>query len=312
MKPSLIFFGSFGHYSALVLEQLLISDLVEVKHVVTTPPAINSRGKEAKGAVQILAEDQNVSVTTELPDLFSDVRPDFSADFIITAGYGKLLPPRLLSEPNIAALNLHFSLLPKYRGANPGEWAILMGDNKTGTTVIEMNEEFDKGGTIFKLETTISPTETRESLYQRLYLEGGKTLPQVIVDFANKKLVTKLQPKNDLPYATRFKRESGFISWEAINKAMKGDHANLNEVSPLLARIAKLQNLDSIPPFYIERASRALYNFPSLWTFIPTPKGEKRMKIHSCLVKDHKLVLNEVQIEGQSKALFNQVKNNIQ
>jgi methionyl-tRNA formyltransferase len=312
MKPSLIFFGSFGHYSAIVLNELLASDLVEVKHVVTTPTAIDRKGKETKGAVQILAEENNIPVTTQMPKLFSDIRPDFSADFIITAGYGKLLTPKLLSEPKIASLNLHFSLLPKYRGANPGEWAILMGEKETGTTVIEMNEEFDQGGIVSSLKTPITPAETRESLYEKLYLEGGKALPQVIVDFADEKLLTKPQPKTDLPYATRFKRDSGFISWDAVRKTMDGVNADLNEVSPLLATIAQLQNLDSIPPYYIERASRALYNFPSLWTLIPTAKGEKRMKIHSTLIENDKLILNEVQIEGQSKALFNQVKNIIE
>ena len=290
MKPTLIFFGSFGHYSALVLSELLHSDLVEVKHVVTTPPVISKKGEEIKGAVQVLAEENNIAVTTQIPHLFSDISPDFSADFIITAGYGKLLPPKLLSESSIASLNLHFSLLPKYRGANPGEWAILMGEKETGTTVIEMNEEFDKGGTISSSKTPITPTDNRETLYEKLYLDGGKKFPQVIVDFANKKLVTKPQPKDDLPYATKFKRESGFISWQAIKKAMNGNHANLDEVSPLLARIAQLQNLDSIPPYYIEIASRALYNFPSLWTLISTAKGEKRMKIHSSLV-DRKSVV---------------------
>ncbi|NCN03949.1 MAG: methionyl-tRNA formyltransferase [Candidatus Pacebacteria bacterium] len=312
MKPSLIFFGSFGHYSSLVLKELLVSNLVKVKHVVTTPPAVDRKGTETKGAVQIFAQEENIPVTTKMPTLFSDISPDFSADFIITAGYGKLLPPKLLSEPKIASLNLHFSLLPKYRGANPGEWAILMGEKESGTTVIEMNEEFDKGGIVSSLKKPITPAETRESLYEKLYRDGGKTLPQVIVDFADKKLLTKPQPKTNFPYATRFKRYSGFISWEVVKKNMDGINADLNEVSPLLASIAQLQNLDSIPPYYVERASRALYNFPSLWTFIPTSKGEKRMKIHSTLIENDKLILNEVQIEGQSKALFNQVKNIIE
>jgi methionyl-tRNA formyltransferase len=312
MKPTLIFFGSFGHYSALVLNELIKSDLVKVIHIVTTPPAINRKGKETKGAVQILAEKENIPFSTQMPQLFTDISNNFSADFIITAGYGKLLPPKLLSEPKIASLNLHFSLLPKYRGANPGEWAILMNEKETGTTIIEMNEKFDKGGTIYTQKTPIEADDTRESLYEKLYLEGGKSFPQVIIDFANKKLTTQPQPKTDLPYATRFKRESGFISWKALLALMGGNKADLSETSKLLAKIAQLQGLEAITPDYIERATRALYNFPSLWTLIPTSKGEKRMKIHSSHLEENRLILDQVQIEGQDKALFNQVKNIIQ
>jgi methionyl-tRNA formyltransferase len=309
MKPSIIFFGSFGHYSAIVLKELIESNLLTISHVVTTPPFVNRKGKEEKGAVQIEAEEHNIPFTTQMPSLFSNINENFEADFIITAGYGKLLPGKLLNEPKIASLNLHFSLLPKYRGANPGEWAILMNEKETGISIIEMNEKFDEGGTIFSLPTPITDEDNRETIYEKLYSSGGKSLGQVIVDFSTGKLKTTKQPETDLPYASRLKRDDGFISWEDISKTMNGETASLESLSKTMTKIVKLQELDNIDAHFISRASRALYGFPSLWTKIPTAKGEKRMKIHTTEVIDNKLVLNEVQIEGQARAKWNQVKN---
>ncbi|MDH5533073.1 MAG: methionyl-tRNA formyltransferase [Candidatus Pacebacteria bacterium] len=309
MKPTIIFFGSFGHYSAIVLKELIKSNLIDVIHVVTTPPFVNRKGKEEKGPVQTLAEENNIPFTTQMPLLFSDIGNGFKADFIITAGYGKLLPGKLLSEPKIASLNLHFSLLPKYRGANPGEWTILMGEEKSGITIIEMNEEFDKGGTIYQESIDLEKAETRESLYEKLYTLGGKSFPTVISKFQKGELTTIPQPNNDFPYASRFKRDDGFIEWDVIKDTMDGKSCKPNLSSKMLSKIISLQEINSIDAYFIEKVSRALYGFPSLWTIIPTAKGDKRMKIHSTKVENNKLVLNEVQIEGQSRARWNQVKN---
>lgn len=309
MKPTIIFFGSFGHYSAIVLRELIKANLLTIAHVVTTPPFVNRKGQEKKGAVQIVAQENNIPFTTQIPSLFSDINENFTADFIITAGYGKLLPRKLLSEPKIASLNLHFSLLPKYRGANPGEWAILMNEKETGITIIEMNEKFDEGGTIFSLSTPITTEDNRETIYEKLYSSGGEAFAQVIVDFSTRELKTTKQPETDHPYASRLKRDDGFISWEAISKTMIGETASLDSLSKIMAKIVKLQQLDNINANFIERASRALYGFPSLWTIIPTTKGDKRMKIHTSKVINDKLILNEVQIEGQARAQWNQVKN---
>lgn len=311
MPPTIIFFGSFGHYSALVLAALVAAPQLKVIHVITTPPFINRKGQEEKSPVQELAERHHLSVTTTMPEQFSQIAPNFAADFLVTAGYGRLLPPSLLAEPKIAALNLHFSVLPKYRGANPGEWAILMGETESGISIIEMNEEFDQGGVLFTTSTPLSPTENRESLYQKLYLLGAEHLPGVITQVEANQLQPIPQPATNLPYASRFKREDGFIDWEALVGLQAGQPVGLKLISTKLRQIALLQNFEQLTADYAERAARALFNFPSLWTLIPTPKGQKRMKIHSARVEKNRLFLEEVQIEGKNSARWNQVKNQV-
>lgn len=309
MTHSIVFFGSFGQYSATVLDKLIQANEIEVLQVITTPPVIDKKGKEKMNAVHKLAENNSIPVSTKLPGTLSEIKKNFKADFIITAGYGKLLPSKLLSEPKIASLNLHFSLLPKYRGANPGEWAIMMGEEKSGVTIIEMNEEFDKGGTIYQQSIDLEKNETRESLYEKLYSLGGEIFPNVIKKFAKGDLEVSPQPENDFPYASRFKRDDGFIKWKIIQNAIKGNDSEPKLKSIVLSKIIAYQNLNTVNPDFIEKASRALFGYPSLWTKIPTNNGEKRMKIHSCHVFNGKLFLDEVQIEGQQRAKFNQVKN---
>lgn len=311
MPISLIFFGSFGRYSALVLEKLIAAKNLEIKRVVTSPPFTNRKGQTEQSPVEILAQKNDIPVSTFMPHTFSDIDPEFEADFLITAGYGQLLPASLLSQPKVASLNLHFSVLPKYRGANPGEWAILMNEKESGISIIEMNEKFDQGGVLFTATSPISDQETRESLYEKLYSLGGEHLPMVIERVNNHELKIQPQPETDLPYASRFKREDGFISWAAIKKLIAGQKAELSLASAKLQQIATLQKLESLEPDYIERACRALQNFPSLWTIIPTVKGEKRMKIHRSHVQNEQLILDEVQIEGQTTSLWNQVKNQV-
>lgn len=311
MPISIIFFGSFGHYSALVLKKLITAQSLKVIRVVTSPAFTNRKGQIEKSPVEILATQNNIPVTTAMPSKFDEIDPQFTADFLITAGYGQLLPNSLLSEPKVAALNLHFSVLPKYRGANPGEWALLMNEKESGISVIEMNEKFDQGGVLFTATTPISSQETRENLYEKLYSLGGDHLPEVIEQVSRHELKPVPQPDTDLPYASRFKREDGFIKWSAILELMLGQKTDSDQVSDKLKQIAELQKMEKIDSAYIERACRALQNFPSLWTIVPTTKGDKRMKLHRAHLEGEKLVLDEVQIEGQTISLWNQVKNQI-
>jgi methionyl-tRNA formyltransferase len=308
MTPTVIFFGSFGKYSALVLENLLYSELVKVTKVVTTPPFQNKKKKIIKNEVQILAENRELPVFTpqklDEENIAQFISKTDQADFIITAGYGKLLPKELLEKPKIGALNLHFSLLPKYRGANPGEWAILMNEKETGVSVIEMSEKFDAGNIIAKKEIAIASTENRETLYEKLYTLGGEVLPQVISDYAQKKVEALPQPETDLPDATRFKRADGFVDWLAFKKALTGESFAPELVSKKLQKIAHLLDLKQLDASFLERSIRALLGFPGIWTIVPTAKGEKRMKIFSSSLKGEKLNLNLIQIEGKEKTSY--------
>ena len=304
----ILFFGSFQHYSALILDALVQDKNLNVIGVVTTPPKPAGRKQELKKTeVQLYAEQHQLPIFT--PESLKSTSPssiiNTPFELIVTAGYGKILPKSWMQAPKFGALNLHFSLLPKYRGANPAEWAILMGETETGITLIEMSEKLDAGGILAQAKIPIYNSDTRETLYQKLYELGAQKLPFWLINYLNYKnhsiiqsfsheltLPPVAQPlASPTPYAKRLKREDGFIDWKKINDALNSN-----------------QKTSEI----ITRSVRALSDFPGVWTLVPTKSGEKRMKILSCeMNRDDKLELKRVQFEGQNEATWNQVKNQL-
>lgn len=111
---------------------------------------------------------------------FFEVLRVLEPDFIITAAYGKILPKEILEIPKIAPLNVHASLLPKYRGAGPIQWSIIKGEEKTGITIMIMNEDMDTGDMLLKSEVDILPDDTYGSLYEKLRKLGGQTLVEAL------------------------------------------------------------------------------------------------------------------------------------
>lgn len=341
----IVFFGSFQDYSALVLKELIKANEIEVVAVVTTPPA-NSRKNQPPqpNPVQTLAAAESIPVFTpqqlDSDSLAALVQLAGSPHLVVTAGYGKLLPNEWLTLPHFGSLNLHFSLLPKYRGANPAEWAILMGETQTGVSVIEMNADFDQGGIVAQAQIAMAQDETRLSLYQKLYKLGGQVLPSVLVEYAKYKQPSQFSKLESLsqsklknlslflpphpqpeisptPTAYRFFRDDGFVEWTAIKDVMSGKPTSLEY---LCAKLKKGFNLahpqletyhlpSQIAAQFITTATRALLGYPGLWTTIETHKGPKKVKILQTKVNQDKLELVQIQIEGQQPTQWNQVKN---
>ncbi len=309
MKPSIVFFGSFQHYSTYIAQALLESKYLNLTAIVTTPPLPNDTN-----GVHALAITNSIPVLT--PDSLESLDPyeQFSKlpeiDLFVTAGFGKLLPVNWLNFPKFGALNLHFSILPKYRGANPAEYAILRGETESGITLIEMGTEFDTGSILSQATIDIEAQETRETLYEKLYRLGSDCIETMISEYLERRTSDFApgipQPQSSpTPEAKRLHRRDGFVSWETLVKLMRGEAIEPTEL-PTACQKAKVEYKR---PETIERASRALYGFPSLWTRIPTNKGKKMMKLFSTKANANRLELVDVQVEGQQIARFNQIKN---
>lgn len=318
----ILFLGSFLEYSATVLAALHRSPTLKVVGVITTPAMPAGRKQIAKKTeVQELAEKLGIPVATPhqlnsetLAQTTQELGLQTPPPIMITAGYGKLLPAEWLAYPTLSALNLHFSLLPAYRGANPAEWALLRNETETGVTVITMSAQFDTGAIVAKASLAISPADTRQTLYQRLYTLGGELLPTVISYFVARKITPQPQPTNSpTPYAKRFNRDDGFVAWEGITAAMAGQPVKSTWLAPLLATALGVTTTQPGQASDLARAARALEAFPGLWTVLPTAKGPTRMKLLQLEVKSNSnknncLELVRVQIAGQQPAAWNQVK----
>lgn len=326
----IIFFGSFLNYSVTVLKKLLelhTQQAVELVGVVTTPPQPAGRKKVLKPtAVHVFAEKHQLPIFTpdalidssldELSQYFGDTESNH-VDFFITAGYGKLLPKSWLEYPQQAALNIHFSLLPKFRGANPAEWALLMGESETGTSIITMDPAFDTGAVLDRRPIPIEKHDTRQTLYTKLYELGADQICDLLPKLTPESSPTAIpQPDTSpTPYAKRLTRNDGFFPWSELQKCLHGQRADAEKLSGSLqkALTASDATFDAV---FVERAVRALEGFPGVWSLVPTPKGDKRMKlmaveILSSATISPQLSLLKVQIEGQQPALWNQVKNSI-
>jgi methionyl-tRNA formyltransferase len=362
---NVIFFGSFQHYSTLILQSLHQHPDINVLAVVTTPPMPAGRKQIiTKTHTHSWAESHQIPIFTpeklDQPSLAKLTSwPNFSEpashpersrsdvtdqevegpasnntpDFFVVAGFGKLLPPAWLTYPKYGSLNIHFSLLPKYRGANPAEWAILMGESQTGISLITMNPKIDAGDIITQHTIKIRPQDSRETLYTKLYTLSARQSPDDILKYyhwlqkkdstCQTSLAPRAQQFSVPPYARLLKRNDGFLPWNTILKAINGTTLKPRDfTTPLFSDIFKFlpSTSDVSIPRYshtslvqlINRSSRALISYPGLWTIVPTTKGDKRLKIHTTSVYKNKLKLGTVQLEGLPQTPFSQIKNQLQ
>ena len=323
-RVSVVFLGSFQHYSTLVAEALVKNDSIKVVGVVTTPPQPAGRKKVlTKTHIHEWAERQRLPVVTPQTLDSASLRQLVSSfntkvDLFVVAGYRNKLPKIWLEYPRLGAYNLHQSLLPKYRGTNPAEWAILTGEAETGVSLIRMTERFDAGPIIGQRSFAIAPNDTRESLYEKLYQTGGELTAEILPLLEVQHLKGKVQPRlSPTRYARRLARHDGFIDWLTIVKARRGgltiqDFTNNQLLNYLIDDSISQAGIEPVNDFLvklIERAVRALYGYPYLWTVVETKKGQKRLRILAVQIEGGKLKLNRVQIEGQQAARFNQIKN---
>lgn len=159
------------------------------------------------------------------------------ADLTVVAAYGKILTPKELNTPKYGAINVHPSLLPKYRGPSPIQAAILNGDKVSGITIIKMDEEVDHGPILYQETLELSDSDTFDSLSKKMFLRAAEILPQVIEDFIQEKIKPRVQDHAIATHCNLLTRESGYFD---INN----------------------------PPFpeKLDRMIRAYYPWPGTWT----------------------------------------------
>ena len=242
----IVFFGS-SEFSIPILEALLSSN-DQVAQVVTTPDKPKGRGqKVTPSIVKSYAEKKHISAITpnklNQPDVLDGIK-NLKPDFLVVASYGKLVPDSLLKIPKVIPLNVHPSLIPKYRGASPIQSAILAGDKTTGLTIMEVTDRLDAGDIFGQIETPIDEVENALQLSERLAHLGADLLLKVIAQFKQDKVSRTPQDDSKASYAKKIERDSGRIDW------MK-------------------------PASLIHNQVRAYYPWPSAYTFF---RG-KRLKI---------------------------------
>ena len=168
------------------LEKLLTTNSIQVADVYTKPPKPAGRGMQTrKTPVHKIAQMHGLNVKT--PSTLKAIQlPE--CDVIAVVAYGLILPQTVIDHPKIAAINLHPSLLPRWRGAAPMQQAFLNCDKKTGVSIVQMTQELDAGDIYMQKETNIGDNENYQDLHDRLAAMGGQMLADVISNI--KKIVS--------------------------------------------------------------------------------------------------------------------------
>lgn len=158
---------------------------------------------------------QPVSLKNE--ETFQTIK-NLNPDIIVVAAYGKLLPENILNFPKYKCINIHGSLLPKYRGASPIQSAILNGDEETGISIIEMGKEMDAGDILYKKKIQIKKYETAEELFDRMSWLGQEAL-KVVLDkiVQNEEIVKEKQDEGQVTFTTKITKEQGLLDFETMD-----------------------------------------------------------------------------------------------
>ena len=145
----------------------------------------------------------------ELQPVLDELKPEL----IVVVAYGKILPDYIIDYPKYGCVNVHASLLPKYRGAGPIQWAIINGEKVTGVTTMKMDSGLDTGDMLLKAETEIGEYETAEELFDRLAVIGGDLLLKTIDGLEKGSITPTPQNDEEHTYAPMISRETGVIDW---------------------------------------------------------------------------------------------------
>ena len=149
-------------------------------------------------------------------------------ELIVVAAYGKVLPDEILALPAKGCINVHSSLLPKYRGAAPINWAVVNGDQETGVTIMDMAHELDAGDIIAQVKTPIGPDELVEQVHDRLAALGGELLGQMVEQIAQGKASRIPQDPEQVTYAPMLSRALSPIDWSQSAQAIHNKIRGLN------------------------------------------------------------------------------------
>src|SRR3989344_1882047 len=252
--PRIVFFGTPA-YSLIVLNRLYDAGFPILAVVTKQAQPVGRRQEFMATPVAAWADARSVPVFT--PDVASGKPWQFAnaaqltqdivnlkPDLLVVADYAQKIPAQLLAQIPAGGLNVHPSLLPKYRGPAPVPWALVNGETETGVSIVTLAEEFDSGTVIAQEKETILSTDTTHTLLTRLFEKGAKLLVDTIPAYGHTELASASPalnhgiPKPASPrgeqvrddtshptssYAPRLTRDHGFIPWEFVQAALKGE-----------------------------------------------------------------------------------------
>ena len=222
-KYQVVFFGT-SEFAVPALDSLLKSQEIEVKTVVTqpdkptgrhqelTPPPVKLFLQKAERTDIPLLQPEALRKNSDFQKLIEELEPDI----FVVVSYGHIIPKALLDIPKYGAVNIHGSLLPRYRGASPIQQALLQGDTTTGVTIMKLSEKMDEGPVIFLKRMPIEENDTFETLYKKLAVLGGEFIVPATLDYIDGTLQPIPQDHARATTCQKIEKNVGLIEWETM------------------------------------------------------------------------------------------------
>jgi methionyl-tRNA formyltransferase len=215
-KFTIIFMGTPDF--AVPSLDLLSQEDYEIALVVTQPDRPKGRGRKlVPPAVKVKALALNIEVSqpsTLKSDKFADQIKSLQPDFFVVIAFGQILSEKVLQLPKFGAINIHASLLPKYRGPAPIQWAIINGESYTGVTTMFMDKGMDTGNILLTKKEPILPEDTAATLQDRMAKAGAELLIKTLKYFVANKIKSRPQDHSKATYAPLLKKQDGHINWQ--------------------------------------------------------------------------------------------------
>lgn len=224
-------------------EKFGLKGKINIKLVVTNEDKQKGRGKKILPTpVKELANFNNIEVyqpktlrNEEVVEKIKNINPDL----IVVVAYGKIIPDNIISSPKKGIINVHGSLLPKYRGAAPIQWAVLNGDTKTGITIIDIESKLDAGAMLLKKEIEIKREDTTASMFEKLAILGKDALLETIYNIENDKVKREIQDDNLATYAPMIEKEMGVIDFNKSCIEIQNKVRGMNGIFTAKARLGE-------------------------------------------------------------------------
>ena len=287
-KIPTIFFGA-GNFAVKILENLLnpnspISETIDIVAVVTQPDKEAGRKKElTPPPVKLFLQNSHVSTERSIPLLqpaslrfeSANILEKFKPELIIVADYGQIIPNNIIDFPKYKCLNIHGSILPKYRGAVPAAMAILNGDKTTGVSIPIMTYKLDDGAVIGSKEIDILDSDTTYSLRMRLAIVGNELLNEILPKWINGNIEPKPQDESNATFTWEkdIDKEKAFVTLD-------------------------------MPTDKVERMIRAFSPWPIAWVKLNIDGKVKRLKIYKASLSKSLVGIGAVVADSQSQDML--------
>ncbi len=263
--PLRLIFSGTPEFAKITLQALIQTQAelnIDIVAVYTQPDRKAGRGQKVTASpVKQLALEYNIPV--EQPESFSlkftseqaisgkvsrETLANYRPDLMIVVAYGLILPVGVLAIPTFGCLNIHGSLLPRWRGAAPIQRAILAGDTQTGITIMQMAQGLDTGDMLYKIACPIEPTDTTQTLHDKLAMLGAQSISSVLQDLEHYQDNAKSQDDSQSNYAQKIITEEGKIDWEQRAEVIQRQIRALNAYTFLDGERIKILQADPIKP----------------------------------------------------------------